>query len=183
MRRRQPVAADGLAGGERQLAGLEAGEIGERLFGGRGARQHRSRFAEEGAAGAGQRDAPADAVEQLDAVPLLERRDRGAGRRLGEIQRLRRARHVLAFGDADEYAQLLQRHRRSPSGDQTHHYQTDAADEQRGEKPERQRPAGRASECAGDRCEAPSPPSPSTAGRSRRRRSARRSRGEWRPGC
>ena len=52
------------------------------------------------------------AIEQLDPVPLLERRDRGAGRRLGEIQRLSRARHVLAFGDADENAQLLQRHRR-----------------------------------------------------------------------
>ena len=75
---RQPVAADRLAGGDRQRAGLEAGEIGERLLGRRGARQHRSRFAEEGAARAGQRDAPADAIEQLDPVPLLERRDRGA---------------------------------------------------------------------------------------------------------
>jgi len=45
---------------------LEAGEIGERLLGRRRARQHRSRFAEEGAARAGQRDAPADAIEQLD---------------------------------------------------------------------------------------------------------------------
>ena len=61
-------------------------------------------------AGLAQRQAAADAVEQLRVVPRLQRRDRCAGRRLSDVQRLRRAGHVLALGHRHEDAQLLQGH-------------------------------------------------------------------------
>ena len=117
---REPIAADGLAGGERQFARLQAGEIGEGLFGGRGAGENALRLDEERPPGGRQRDAPADAIKQFDVVALFERGDRRARRRLCQVQHACRARHVLAFGDGDENAQLLQRHRPT-SRDQTHH--------------------------------------------------------------
>ena len=177
MRRRQPVAADRLAGGERQRAGLEAGEIGERLLGRRARAPAplslRSRKA---------RPAPVSAMRRpMRSNSLTPCRSSSAAIAALVADWVRFSVWAARVMCSHSATQTNTRNCSSvtgalPSRDQTHHYQTGAADEQRREQARAPAAAGRANECAGDRCEDPSPPSPSTAGRSRRRRSAPRSR-------
>src|SRR3546814_8126678 len=65
-------AGDGLARDQAQRAAPHVSEIGKDLLGIGRARQHRPRFVEETAAGLGQLDAAADAVEQADIVARSE---------------------------------------------------------------------------------------------------------------
>src|SRR5262249_23262924 len=107
---RQPVIRDRLARLHGERAALEAAELGESKLGGRCAVEHASRLLEKQPAGFGQLDAAADAVQQRGPIGILERDARGAARLLRQVQGLRRTSHVLAFGDSDEDAQLLEGH-------------------------------------------------------------------------
>ncbi len=107
---RQPVAGDRLARLDRKGAPLQAAEIVEGPLGSCHAGQDGSGIHQEQGAGFGQLDAAPDAVEQPGAVTRLKRSDRGAGRRLCKVQRLGRARHMLALGDGDKDAKLFKRH-------------------------------------------------------------------------
>ena len=107
---RQPVAGDGLARDDLERPALQTAELFKRELGARGAAKNAPRFVEEHAPDLGELDAASDAVEKRDAVPCLERRDGRARRRLGDVERRRGTRHVLAFGHSDEYSQLLKRH-------------------------------------------------------------------------
>jgi hypothetical protein len=49
-------------------------------------------------------------------MPSFERRDRGADRRLSEIERFGGVRKVLTFSDCDENAELFERHGDTISG-------------------------------------------------------------------
>ena len=109
--RREPISRDRLARGERQASALEAGEICQRLLCGRGAGEHAARLAEKHSSCFRQHDAAPDAVEKFCGVTCLQRRHRGANGRLREVQILCGLRHMLAFGDSDEDAELLERHR------------------------------------------------------------------------
>src|SRR3546814_18622195 len=71
-------AGEGLARDQAQRAAPHVSEIGKDLLGIGRARQHRPRFVEETAAGLGQLDAAADAVEQADIVARLPRGARRA---------------------------------------------------------------------------------------------------------
>jgi len=57
-----------------------------------------------------QLDATADAAKQYDRIGIFESDDRGADRLLCQVQGFGGTRHVLAFGDSDESAQLLEGH-------------------------------------------------------------------------
>ena len=111
---RQPIADDRLARLHRQGAALEAAKLRQHQFRRFGARQHRPSLRQEDGSGLGQLDTPADAMEQLGAVPRFQRRDRGAGRRLRQMQRLGRPRDMLAFGDGDKDAKLVECHGVNP---------------------------------------------------------------------
>ena len=109
---RQPVVPDRLACSDGQRAAFQTGEIIEDLGGGFGARQHGTGLDQEIAASLRQHNAPADAVEQLDAVTGFERRDGRARRRLRQVQFVRRPRDMLFFRDGHEDAKLFQCHER-----------------------------------------------------------------------
>jgi|TARA_B100000678_G_scaffold277897_1_gene272132 hypothetical protein len=58
-------------------------------------------------------DAAPDAVEQLDRMPFFQRGNGRRCRRLRYVQGSRRRRHMLAFGNANEDAELLKSHNRT----------------------------------------------------------------------
>jgi hypothetical protein len=70
--------------------------------------QRRARGLEQGGAGLGELDAPRRPGQQRDAELLLQARDRGAERLLGDVQPTRRAREVQLLGDRDEVPQVPQ---------------------------------------------------------------------------
>ena len=107
---RQPVGRDRLARGEPHLAPRQPGEVVEntaRLF---QAGDHRPRLGQEHLAGRGQLEMAAHPVEQPRRLPLLERRDRSAHRRLRQMKPLGRPRHAERLGDDDEGVELLEGH-------------------------------------------------------------------------
>jgi hypothetical protein len=55
-----------------------------------------------------QLDATADAAKQYGRIGVFESDDRGADRLLCQVQGFGGTPHVLAFGDSDESAQLLE---------------------------------------------------------------------------
>ena len=94
----------------RELALRFAAEIGEQLL------LHREqplRAAVEAVARLGRLDAPAGAVEQLQAEPLLERPDLQADRRLGDAELLRRLGEAPALDDRAERCELTRIHKQS----------------------------------------------------------------------
>ena len=108
---RQPVGSDGLAGPQEQATALQACEVGQRQLGHLGAGEHGPSLVEEDAAGLGQLDPTADAGEEARAMPSLQRSHCGADGGLSKVQRLGRTGDMLSFGDGNEDAELLQRHR------------------------------------------------------------------------
>ncbi len=112
--RRQPVVRDRLAGDDAEATPLQSGEFCQRDAGVLGAGKDGASLGQEEPTCLGQFDPPSDAVEQPDVVALLQRGDGSAGRRLREVQRLRRLRHMLALGHGDEHAKLVERHSVSP---------------------------------------------------------------------
>src|SRR5262249_24358774 len=68
------------------------------------------RLIEKEPAGFGEFDAATDAMKQRGRMGVLQRDDRGADRLLRQVQGFGGPRHVLAFGDGDEDAQLLEGH-------------------------------------------------------------------------
>ena len=107
---RQPVAGDGLAGLEAERAALQPGQLGEHKLRGFRPGQDRLGLAQEQASGLRQLDAAADPAEQLGAVAPFQRADRGADRRLRQVQSFRRPRDMLPLGDGDEDAKLFEGH-------------------------------------------------------------------------
>jgi hypothetical protein len=108
----QPETGDGLARLHRQRPALQAGELRKRQLGHLDAPENGPRLAKEKRAGLRQLDTSPDAVELLDLVSRLERRDRRADRRLGQVQSFGRPGDVLTFCDGDENAKLLKGHAR-----------------------------------------------------------------------
>jgi len=105
-----PGWASWKAGEEVELAALERAELGKDQLGRARAGKGGARLAEEGAPRLGQRDAPADAVEELDAVEALEIADGGAHRRGRQADGGGCTGEVLALGDGDEDGELLEGH-------------------------------------------------------------------------
>ena len=93
-----------------QRAALERAEFGKRLLRVLNLGEDAARLGEQRHARFGERDAPADAVEQQYVVAGFERSDRVARGRLGEVERARPFRHVSALRHGYENAQLLERH-------------------------------------------------------------------------
>ena len=89
---------------------LQAAQLRQHQFGGLGPRQRRPRLVEEDAAGLGELDAAADAVEEGGAVAVLEHADGRADRRRRQVERRGGLGEVLAFGDGDEDAKLVEGH-------------------------------------------------------------------------
>jgi hypothetical protein len=81
-----------------------------------GPRQNGARLSEEQRAGLSQLDAAADPVEKLRSMPPFQHRDRGADRRLSNVERLGGARDMLAFRDGDKDPELFERHSPTLSG-------------------------------------------------------------------
>ena len=114
---RQQVAADGLAGANREVACPGVAQVRQLVFhacqtGGNflGGLQH-------DLAGAGQRDLLAVAVEQLHLEGFFQRLHLGADGRLGEMQDLGGAREAVQVRHGRESAQLRQRqHDSGPAG-------------------------------------------------------------------
>ena len=76
----------------------------------RGTAQHSARFIEKRSTSLGQLDTSPDAVKQWHAMAPLQGSDRPRCRRLCDIQRFGRTRHMLSLCHANEYSQLLKRH-------------------------------------------------------------------------
>ena len=108
--RRQPVVRHCLAGDDPEAAPLQSGKLGKHDASVFGPCKHRAGLGQKQATRLGEFDPPPHAVEQPDVVALLQRGDGGARRRLREVQRLRRLRHVLALGNGNEDAKLIERH-------------------------------------------------------------------------
>jgi len=108
--RRQPIGGDGLAGEQPHRAALQPRQLVQQPFGRLGPRQHRPGFRQKGRPRRIQRQPPPNPVEQPCSVPRLQRVNRRADRRLRQMQRLGRSRHMQALGHGDEDAELFQRH-------------------------------------------------------------------------
>ncbi len=108
--RRQPIGGNGLAGEQPHRAALQPRQFVQQPLGRLGPRQHGPRLGQEGRSRRVQGQAAPNPVEQPRPVSRLQRIDRRADRRLGQMQRLGRPRHVQALGHGDEDAQLFQRH-------------------------------------------------------------------------
>jgi hypothetical protein len=106
----QPIAGDGLAGGDRQRAARRRRQILKRGAGGRRAVEDGAGLGQEAVADIGQLDAAPDAVEQPRAVMRLNCADRRRNRRLRHAEAFGGARHMPAFGDCDKDAKLFKRH-------------------------------------------------------------------------
>ena len=68
--------------------------------------ERRAALAEQHATGVGERHAPAVALEELNAEPLLQLADRPRERRLRDPEPRRGASEVQLLGDGDEVPQL-----------------------------------------------------------------------------
>ncbi len=112
---RQPIAGNGLAGLHRERPALQPPELGEGKLRGLGARQHRLRLGQEQPPRLGQLDAAPNPVEQPDRVARFQRGNGAARRRLRQVQRLRRPRHVLPLGHGDEDTELVEGHGSLPT--------------------------------------------------------------------
>jgi hypothetical protein len=113
---RQPIASDRLAGMNGEDAAFEIAQFGEDELGRLGPRPNGARLSEEQRAGLSQLDAAADPVEKLRSMPPFQHRDRGADRRLSNVERLGGARDMLAFRDGDKDPELFERHCPTLSG-------------------------------------------------------------------
>jgi hypothetical protein len=107
---RQPIAGDRLARHHKKRAMLAAAEFAQQQLRRLRLGHDAARRAEKQRPRLGQFDPPPDAVKQLRIVPRLQRRDRGAHRRLAKMQRFRRPRHMLALRDGDENPELIESH-------------------------------------------------------------------------
>ena len=94
-------------------AGRDLRKILQHRAGGGRAVEHVAGLGQEAAAGLGQLDAAAHAIEQMRAVARLQRRNGGRGRRLRDAERLGGTGDVAALGDSNKNAQLLKGHRNS----------------------------------------------------------------------
>ena len=108
--RRQPVAGDGFACLDLQAPPPQAGDLGQHELRAVDLREDGLRLDEKRRAGLRQFYAATDALEQTRIMASLERGDMRADRRLREMENLRRLCDVLAFGDGDEDAKLVEGH-------------------------------------------------------------------------
>ncbi len=118
---RQPVAGDRLAGLDRQAPASHAAEFRQRQFAEPRAPVRRLGFGKKRAPGPAQLDPAADPVEEADAIAAFQRVDGRADRRRRQVQAFRRPGKVLALGDGDEDAQLVEGQDRSVEPNKTLH--------------------------------------------------------------
>lgn len=97
--RRQPVGSDRAARLDPERPGDASAAFGRPQTGDLGPGEHRTRVVEEEPPGLGRHPAAGDAIEAADGVPVFERPDRGADRRLRQAERRRGTGHGFAFGD------------------------------------------------------------------------------------
>jgi hypothetical protein len=93
-----------------ERSAFQRAEFAERELGRFGARQHRPRLRQKHASGLGQGDVASNAIEQLGVVPRFQCRDRMTRRRLRDVQRTSRLRHMLSLGHRDKDPKLIERH-------------------------------------------------------------------------
>lgn len=76
--------------------------------------EHRAGLRHEELSGFRQLNPPPDPVEEDHRVARLQRRDRGTDRRLRQVQRFRRARHVFAGSHLQKNSKLIEGHHPKP---------------------------------------------------------------------
>src|SRR5262249_30259840 len=111
---RQPIAGDGLARINCESTALETSDLRQGELRRPGARQDGPCLIEKQTPRIRELDPPTDPTKQRDCMALLERRDRGAYRGLGEVEGLGGARYVFALSDSLKNSKLLERHRTTP---------------------------------------------------------------------